>query len=72
MNETILSEAGAFRHIKDYLILYELQHCGSLYAYIILWIEKYNVERITDEITTTICCRNNSQQRQNNDMVIRT
>jgi hypothetical protein len=44
MNNIILSEAGALGRVKDYLIQYELQHCGSLHAHIILWINDDDVE----------------------------
>jgi hypothetical protein len=54
MNEIILSKTGALGRVKDYLIRYELQHCGSLHAHIILWIEDNDVERVTNEITAVI------------------
>jgi uncharacterized protein YlbG (UPF0298 family) len=54
MNEIIFSEARALGRVKDYPIWYEVQHRGSLHAYIILWIQDDDVEWITNEITTVV------------------
>lgn len=54
MNDIILSRAKALRHVKDYLIRYELQHCGSLHAYIVLWIQKDDIEQVTNNIIAVI------------------
>jgi hypothetical protein len=36
--------------VRKYVIRYELQHHGFVHAHIILWVEKENLNRITNEI----------------------
>jgi len=36
--------------IKEYVIHYEIQQCGSLHAHIILWAVENDIENITNEI----------------------
>jgi hypothetical protein len=54
MNDIILFGARLLGHVKEYLIRYELQHYRSLHAHIILWIEKDDVDRVTNKITVVI------------------
>ncbi len=36
--------------IKEYVLHYEIQQCGSLHAHITLWVVKIDIENITNEI----------------------
>jgi hypothetical protein len=54
MHQHILKDNDIFDKIKEYVILYELQHYGSIHAHIILWVNENDLQRITNEITTFI------------------
>ncbi len=41
-------------NIKKHVIRYEIQPRGSLHAHIILWIIENDIERITNEIITSV------------------
>ncbi len=40
--------------IKEYVLHYEIQQCGSLHAHITLWVVKIDIENITNEIVAFI------------------
>jgi hypothetical protein len=49
MQKHIISN-GVIGKVEKYVIRYELQHCGSIHAQVILWVKKENVESIGKEI----------------------
>jgi hypothetical protein len=50
MHQHILNDNGILGKVKEYVIQYELQHCGFVHAHIILWVNENDLERITNEI----------------------
>jgi hypothetical protein len=50
MHQHILNDNGILGKVKEYVIQYELQHCGFVHAHIILWIDKNDLEILTIEI----------------------
>jgi hypothetical protein len=50
MHQPILKSNGNLGiYIYIYVIRYELQHCGSVHAHIILWVNENDLQRITNE-----------------------
>ncbi len=54
MRKHILNDNGILGKVKEYVICYELQHCGFIHTHIILWVQENDVERITNEIVVVI------------------
>jgi len=54
MYQLILKDNGILGKIKKYVIHYELQHCESIHAHIILWINENDLQRIRNEIIDVI------------------
>jgi hypothetical protein len=54
MHQHILNDYGILGKVKEYVNQYELQHCGSLHAHIILWVDTNDLERITNEIIVLV------------------
>jgi hypothetical protein len=50
MHQHILNDNGILWKVKEYVIQYGLQHCGFVHAHIILWVDKNDLEKITNEI----------------------
>ncbi len=44
MHQYILNDDGILGKVKEYVIHYELQHCGYIYVRIILWVHEYDLE----------------------------
>ncbi len=54
MHQHILSDNGTLGKIKEYVICYELQHCGFVHAHIILWVDDNDLDKVTNEIVSFI------------------
>ena len=54
LHSYILLVARILGYVEEYVFRYGIQFCGSLHAHIILWIEKWDVEHIANEITATV------------------
>ncbi len=54
MHQNMLSDNGTLGKIKEYVICYELWHCGSVHAHIILWVDDNDLEKVMNEIITFI------------------
>jgi hypothetical protein len=51
MHQHIFNDNGILGKVKEYVIQYEFNiHCGFVHAHIILWVNKNDLERITNEI----------------------
>ncbi len=50
MYKHISNDNGILGKVRKYVIRYELQHHGFVHVHIILWVEKENLNRITNEI----------------------
>jgi hypothetical protein len=48
--QLLLSSHHLLGNIKQHVIQYEIQQCGTLHAHIILWIMENDIESITNEI----------------------
>ena len=51
MHDILLCGPKILGTIDQYVIRYELQSRGSVHAYIILWMNQNDIERVTNEIT---------------------
>jgi len=54
MQQLLLSPYQLLGKLKEYIIHYEVQHCGLLHAHIILWVVEDDVQWITNEIIAFI------------------
>jgi hypothetical protein len=54
MQQLLLSSQYLFSTIKEYVIFYEIQQCGSLHACLIFLVVKIDIENITNEIVALI------------------
>jgi hypothetical protein len=52
--QLLLSSHHLLGNIKQHVIHYEIQQCGSLHAHIILWVMENGIEHITNEIVTFV------------------
>jgi hypothetical protein len=52
--QLLLSSHHLLGNIKQHVIWYEIQQCGSLHAHIILWIMENDIERITNKIVAFV------------------
>jgi hypothetical protein len=54
MYKHVLNDNGILGKVKEYVIHYELQHCGFIHAHIILWVQEEDLMKITNEIVVVI------------------
>ncbi len=54
IHQHISKDNGILGKIKEYVIHYELQHRGSIYAHIILWVNEIDLQRIRNEMVVFI------------------
>jgi len=54
MHKHILNDNGILGKVKEYVIRYELKHPRFIHAHIILWVQKNDLEIITNEIVDVI------------------
>ena len=54
LHDYILSRPCILGRVNEYVVCYEIQFRGSLHAHIMLWIEYADLERVANEITTSV------------------
>jgi hypothetical protein len=54
MQQRLLSSHHLYGNIKEYVIRYEIQQCGSFHAHIIWWVVEIDIENITNKIVAFI------------------
>ena len=54
LHDYIFSGLCILDRVKEYIVRYEIQFCGSLHAHIMLWIEDADLEHVANEITASV------------------